>query len=148
MKYQIYISKSNLADPDDLIGLRRILKDYDVNVAEFHGGEYSSAPLKQSDLVIIISYPGAQEGNNVFLGKGTFMEATKASVLRIPILFFNGESFYHYKEIVVEDKNDYQRRFGRMDIVEGFNPEELNVYIHSLPIRPKEGEGKQGIELA
>jgi len=147
MKHKIYISKSNQASEQTLNVIRKLLEYNNVEKAEYDGRDYSSMPIKTSDALILVSYPEAKEGNNVYLGKGTYIETLKASTLRIPILFFDGERFYHYKEILLNDKNDYQKKYGVMEIAEGFSQDDLPVFLKSFPFRPREIE-EQGIEMA
>jgi len=137
---KIYISKSNLVNPDDLINVRKILEDHDIQIAEYKGGEYSSEPLKTSDLLVSISYPGAVEGNMTYLGKGSFSELDKALQHNIPVLFYDG-LFHVVTSRDINDTKDFQKRFGKVFFkANGFDETTIGGYLKTVPIMERTEE--------
>jgi len=142
MNHRIYISKSNLADQETLKELRGLLKKEGVTIEEYSGGKYSDEPIQKSSLFMSVSYPEAKEKEKVYLGKGTFTEALKASILGIPVYYFDGR-FFRCKEVSTYDQNDYQKKFGYMVLYS--KPENLRDILKKFPI--KEHKLKNNIEL-
>ena len=53
-RLKIYISKSKIGNPDDLMQVRRHLSKLDVEILEYTGGEYSPKLLKSADILIVV----------------------------------------------------------------------------------------------
>mgnify|MGYP005994886417 CR=1 FL=1 len=72
MTTKIYLAKSNRANPDHVMMVRKVLLDYDVEIVEFKGGTYSHKQLLKCDLLLIVPELSGTEEDLEFLplGKG------------------------------------------------------------------------------
>lgn len=74
---KIYISKSNQANPDDLI-MARAKFQKEGTVLEYTGGVYNPERVKEADKIVIIppSISTFEKGNvdSITIGKGNFTE--------------------------------------------------------------------------
>ena len=102
---KIYISKSKVGNPDDLMQVRRHLSKLDVDILEFTGGEYSPKLLKSADILIVVP-PKLDSG---IVGKGQYTEVETFDLKPrggkdVPIyLVYNADS----KDILIADIQDY-----------------------------------------
>lgn len=73
----IYISKSNQANPDDLI-MARAKFQKEGNVLEYTGGQYDPGRVKQADKIVILPPATSvfEKGNveSITIGKGNYTE--------------------------------------------------------------------------
>lgn len=72
-KEKVYLAKSNRADPN-LVGLvRQTLSNYDIEIVEYSGGEYSHKPLLKCDwLVIVPDLNTSVYDEGIIVGKGLY----------------------------------------------------------------------------
>lgn len=80
----VYLSKSNLTSPDDLIFTRAFLQDIYNMLFEFDGGAYNADKLKKANDFVLLPYPESHDGfvskfngiagQGFFLGKGQYSE--------------------------------------------------------------------------
>lgn len=75
MSTKIYLAKSNRANPEHLMMVRKTLGNFDVEVVEFKGGAYSHKALLNCDMLIILPELDDDEDTDCFieelpLGKG------------------------------------------------------------------------------
>lgn len=131
-----YISKSNLVKYDDLIAVRSLLEKYGIETTEYTTGRYSTKPIEDADLIICISYPGAKDGNYIYVGKGIYVEITTALHEGVVVLMYDGGRFFRIKEIKVFDMKDFAKKFGRIEVF----PEavkDISKFLKTIPIREK-----------
>lgn len=67
----IYISKSKVGNPDELMCLRHHLDSLDCKVVEFMGGAYNTTLLDSADILIVLP-PG-----HCVVGKGQYTEVER-----------------------------------------------------------------------
>jgi len=75
MKTKIYLAKSNRANPEHLMMVRKTLGNFDVEVVEFKGGAYSHKSLLKCDMLVILPELEEDEDTDSYidelpLGKG------------------------------------------------------------------------------
>lgn len=73
MKTKVYLAKSNRANPNHVIGVRTLLKGFDIEIVEFTGGKYSHERLLDCEMLIVIPELEAKDSDDyewVPLGKG------------------------------------------------------------------------------
>lgn len=51
---RVYLAKSNRADPTRVAEVRSILKQFDCEVVEYTGGQYTNAPLLSCDILLTV----------------------------------------------------------------------------------------------
>jgi len=68
----IYISKSKVGNPDDLMRVRHELSTLDVEVVEFFGGSYIGKEIAKADILIVV--PPKVGTGNIKVGKGQYDE--------------------------------------------------------------------------
>lgn len=54
MENKIYLAKSNTANPDNLMVVRKLLSQFDVEVVEFKGGNYSHDEMLNCDMLLVL----------------------------------------------------------------------------------------------
>lgn len=67
---KIYFAKSNKANPDDVMKVRKLLSKYDIEVVEYSGGTYSNKPLSECQYLLVLPDLTTLEDDVVCLGKG------------------------------------------------------------------------------
>lgn len=98
---KVYLAKSNRSNPNLVMKVRELLFQYDIEIVEFTGGEYSSKPLLSCDYLIIVPELPVDnlviDVDNVIIGKGLFTQIRE-------FYAFN-ESSYFNNIIVISDDN-------------------------------------------
>lgn len=54
MQSKIYFAKSNRANPNDIILIRKRLSEFDVEIVEYSGGSFSHKPMLDCDMLVIL----------------------------------------------------------------------------------------------
>ena len=79
----IYLSKSNEANPDDLIFARAYYKNQG-NILEFKGGQYDSSMVVNADKIVVIPPAGSELkktedelADTILIGKGNYSEVLR-----------------------------------------------------------------------
>lgn len=126
----IYLSKSNLTNPETVEKVKALLKGFEVT--EYTGGKYSSEPITKCDVLVSVAYAGAKINERIYMGKGTYTEALKASVIGANVLAYD-DGFYLVKEVKIFDQKDYKEKFGYLLLGEKVDVD----FIKSLPVRTK-----------
>lgn len=76
MKDKVYLAKSNKANPDLVMEVRKILSKYDVDIIEYKGGTYTNKPLLECDYLFIVPDSNNVEYDDGFIntriGKGLY----------------------------------------------------------------------------
>lgn len=70
---KIYISKSKVGNPDELMTLRHHLGRLDCEVTEFMGGTYNTNKLDEADILIVLG----PSTTNYNIGKGQYTEVER-----------------------------------------------------------------------
>ena len=96
---KVYLAKSNRANPDHVSVVRQTLSNFDVEVVEYKGGEYSHDDLLKCELLFIVpdssTYDDINDSYNV--GKGLFEQISEycdsgqnigLDVMEIPIYVY------------------------------------------------------------
>jgi len=73
---RVYISKSKVGNPDDLMNLRHLLSKWDCKVTEFFGGVYNTKELDRANLLLVIP-PYVESINNRNVGRGQHDEVSR-----------------------------------------------------------------------
>jgi len=96
---KVYLAKSNKANPDDVMGVRKLLSTYNIEVVEYKGGTYSHKPLNECDLLLIL--PDLSEifidehETTSTLGKGLFEQ----------VQAYEGANVTNAKTLVIYDSD-------------------------------------------
>lgn len=118
MANRVYLSKSNMSNPDILFLVRSILSRFDIIVNEFTGGSYSHDQIKGANYLLLlppdIDYPDAEQGTAV--GRGQYEQVKYALDNDIEILIINDiieeDGFY---KILISDVMDVELNRNAMD---------------------------------
>ena len=74
---------------DSLMQVREFLKNYNVEIVEFDGGEYNTDKLLSSDIVLILPHTLPKAFNyDFYLGKGQYTEYSLIKKLKNKRLYF------------------------------------------------------------
>jgi hypothetical protein len=74
-KLKVYLSKSKMGSMDILMKVRDLLNQYDIELLEFSGGEYTDTLLQSADIVLVLPHTLPRPFNyDFYLGKGQFTE--------------------------------------------------------------------------
>lgn len=127
---KIYLSVSNLANPNDVEDVKKHINQKIKNAEIIRwtkGMPYDPKIINKSDLVIVIppspfhSESEDQKTASVFLGKGNFFEATKAMKLKKTVAiagkYRDSEDYLYMTEpfdSVVMTKENFQTNWGRI----------------------------------
>ena len=88
-KRKLYLSKSKMGSTEELMRVRSLLAQYNVDVVEFVGGEYTTSILDSSDIILILPPELPKAFNYHYsVGKGQYCEierglSTKKTVLSV-----------------------------------------------------------------
>lgn len=63
---RIYLAKSNRADPTRVAEVRSVLKQFECEVVEYTGGQYTNAPLLSCDMLLVV----LEDNKRGIIGKG------------------------------------------------------------------------------
>lgn len=67
-KTKVYLAKSNLVNTGRLNRVREYLQDFDIEIIEFKGGQYSNKPLLQCEYLVIVPESLQNKRNNIDKG--------------------------------------------------------------------------------
>jgi hypothetical protein len=125
----VYISKSNLSNPDDLFAVRKFLEEQQIQTAEYSGGQYSSAPIKECDILVHITYPQEaivnKENLYVLTGKGGYTEIKVAMDHGKHVLLYFKGIFHKVNLIKVNNSDDYKREYGLIEVTDVVNIKDM-----------------------
>lgn len=79
---KVYLAKSNRANPTTVAEVRQMLGQFDCEVVEYTGGQYTNAPLLQSDLLLIV----VEDLDTGIVGKGLAQQMADFQQTKRPIL--------------------------------------------------------------
>lgn len=88
--HKIYLSKSKVGNPDELMLVRHLLFQLDCEVLEFMGGTYTGEEIKKSDILIVL--PPSRDN---IIGKGQYSEVDE---------YYDLEHIYIVEAISISDK--------------------------------------------
>lgn len=153
---KVYFSKSKSGNFDDIVKVRNILSKYNIEVIEFMGGTYSSIPLLQSDILLVLPPSIDKVGRGQFDQINLFDKPEKTYVISSIIknnlclkkikkmeildtnwtdsfakLFYNPETFMFdefYKNLEGIESSDYLNIFA--DILRKSHKEDLTEFFH------------------
>jgi len=118
---QIYISKSKVGNPDDLMYLRSLLSQWDCEVTEFFGGKYTTEVLDKADLLIVLPpYLHNNDPRRTDVGAGQHSETNRFMIQH--------DTFY--SAFVVQHITQYEVVFERIRTSEAFAPSVSNYQDH------------------
>jgi hypothetical protein len=83
-KSRVYLAKSNRANPNIVSNVRITLNNFDVDVIEYSGGQYSNNALLSCDYLVVVpeSTPNLTDlSSEISIGKGLYEQIE--SLLRI-----------------------------------------------------------------
>ena len=69
---KIYLAKSNRSDPTLVSKVRALLKELEIEIVEFTGGDYSDVPLLECDYLLVIPHNLEYEDDRLFIGRGLY----------------------------------------------------------------------------
>ena len=105
-KLKVYLSKSKAGSMDSLMQVRDLLSQYDIELLEFSGGEYTDNLLKSSDIVLVLPHTLPRPFSyDFYLGKGQYTEysiSENSSKQRTYFVICLGDELY-VSEIEDED---------------------------------------------
>ena len=127
-KPKIYISKSKVGNPDDLMNLRSLLKSWDCEVTEFFGGAYNSYHLDQADILLVVPpYIGCINSTDVSKGQheevNRFIKYQKGIANKAYMVTHIANNEVIFEQIRVSiayhfDVSNYQDKFGYISVVD------------------------------
>jgi hypothetical protein len=118
-KMKVYLSKSNLANPNVVSKLRQLLIDNGFEVAEWTGGAYNiKEMLKNTVAMFQVTHPEGYEGlpNIAIYGRGITSEFKAAEEKKNPVYIYDGEDFYQVVGSKLLDENNYKTRWAKMEL--------------------------------
>lgn len=138
MRPRVYLSKSNKADIDSLLKVRKELSKLDVDVLEYNGGtEYSKSNVESSDYLLVLPYTDTIDylKCNGTVGKGVYSEIRTFDNLDNTYIL-NAKGSYSVAHNLVEhyinDESDYKTQYGYIEF------EYENCYLSKLFSAKKE----------
>lgn len=94
---KVYISKSNQANPDDIINLRNLLKE--DTISEYKGGQYNMIELMDNIEKFYLVPPAQEVKDNIRIGRGICTELNHAlKHLAVPCFMFCNNQLYPIKD--------------------------------------------------
>lgn len=99
-----------MADPNDLIYLRDLLKSHNIITAEYSGGKYSADPIREADMTIFITHPQPIKDNRLFIGKGVHTEAIVSLQSGNISIVYKDKKYFTFK-LGLHDTNDYKEKY-------------------------------------
>lgn len=119
-KVKIYISKSKVGNPDDLMQVRHHLSKLDVEILEYTGGSYTPKLLLSADILIVVP-PSLDNG---IVGKGQYTEVGTfdgKSMNGEPVYLVCGVNSITIQLANIEDyqetsKGDWKSNYGDLQI--------------------------------
>lgn len=93
-KMKVYLAKSNRANPDVVARVRQTLSNYNLEIVEFKGGNYSHKDMLKCDSLVVI--PESMNSDEVSIGKGLYEQITT----------FAREKSSYFEDIIVITSED------------------------------------------
>ena len=104
---QVYLAKSNRANPENTMRARDILKNLQCEIKEFAGGQYSNKDVIESDILIVIP-ENILSGSEAIIGRGLYSQiedfAATNHINNAYVLFNLLSNDFHVCEIVRIEK--------------------------------------------
>ncbi len=116
---KVYLSKSNLANPNVVSKLRQLLIDNDFGVKEWTGGAYNIKELLNGVVIMFqVTHPDGYEGlpNVAIYGRGITSEWKAMVDQGKPVFVYNGEDFYQVVNSKLLNINDYKEKWAKMEL--------------------------------
>lgn len=116
---KVYLSKSNLANPNIVSKLRQLLIDNGFEVSEWQGGQYNIANLlDDTKSMFQVTHPEGYENipNIAIYGRGITSEYEAAVRLSNPVYLYDGEDFYIIEESKLLNENNFKTRWAKMKL--------------------------------
>jgi hypothetical protein len=118
MKPKVYFAKSNLCNPERIAEIRLSLKQLDIDLVEFKGGEYSTKDLLSSDYLIVCPYEDDLDFKGCIIGKGLYKQILDFDDQDKTLIILPGNNkrilFTKYECIDLNDEDDWKRTYGSL----------------------------------
>lgn len=103
----VYISKSNDANLDDIIAVRNQLELHQtkVKILEHSGGKYDESLIKKADLVIMI--PSKPSTVSAIIGKGLYSQATVTNAPKV--VYCGGRGYFSFTAVEAIDGANWNK---------------------------------------
>jgi hypothetical protein len=115
---KIYLAKSNKSNPDDVMRVRQVLSsNYDVEIVEFKGGNYSHKPLLDCEILLVLpDLSGVEQYDNT----GEVYEITVpfGKGLHEQIQAFASENYSNNQTYVIYEVREQYISIGRIEDTE------------------------------
>ncbi len=114
---KIYISKSKVGNPDDLMQVRRHISKLDVEILEYTGGSYTPDLLLSANILIVV--PPSLDSGIVGKGQYTEVEAFDEDSNALPIYLVCNANSKDIRIANIEDygetgKDDWKSNYGNL----------------------------------
>jgi hypothetical protein len=108
MSVKVYLGKSNRANPDDVQNVRKVLGNFDVEIVEFTGGQYSHKDLNKCTLLVIVPDLSNYDDDDgeVGVGKGLY-EQIESKIDDSYVLTFERMGVLYFRLVEDTDVSDY-----------------------------------------
>lgn len=142
-KIKVYLAKSNLCDPDDITMVRNLLKDDNIELLEYRGGEYTDDDLLKADYMVVLPYHNSWhiKGGNwkCFVGAGVYKQMVTFGKYE-KIFFINDVEDFTYariQSVEIYNQRDYKTEHGLVTVMGPHMDLRDTDIFKSKPIEPK-----------
>jgi len=119
---KIYLSKSKVGNFDDLLKVRTLLLEQEIELLEFSGGIYSDKLLLSADLVVMLpinlSDLESRDRDYISVGRGQFDECKlallKNILIKIPIIIDHKLIFMNIENCIISPIINWKYDYGRI----------------------------------
>jgi len=102
----VYISKSNNANLDDITAVRNQLDRHSgLRILEHTGGKYDESLIKKANLIIMI--PAKPNIKTAIVGKGLYSQATATNAMKM--IYCGGRGYFTLESIHITDETNWNK---------------------------------------